>query len=192
MILVPITRKRLLMNKLITTEFYCRMRKHASSVNSRRELKRFLLAVFLLLWICLPAALCEVPEPLNREKVITLINGMRAELGILPLKFDQRLAVSSRAKVTEMVDENYFGHTNPEGESFSLHIRRVPYRYRYAGEILAKIMKPDEERLMAIWKGSPPHRRSILDPRYSDIGCASAVSEDGFYYLVACHLGKPK
>ncbi len=128
-------------------------------------------------------------EPLDNRYMIELINRYRYENGLLPLMENPHLKESSQMKVNEMVERRYFSHLNPEGDPFTVNIWKSQYHYKKVGEVLARVSKRDENRVLQVWLKSDSHRKALLDPIYSDINCSNRQARDNTFYVV-CHLGK--
>ena len=143
----------------------------------------------VLILILLPATVLYSNQPLDNRYIIELINRYRYENGLLPLTENPQLKESSRMKVDEMVERRYFSHLSPEGDSFTVNISKSRYHYRKVGEILAKVSKKDENRVLQVWLNSDSHRKALLDPLYQDINCSNRIARDNTFYVV-CHLGR--
>ncbi|OPY67222.1 MAG: Cysteine-rich secretory protein family protein [Syntrophorhabdaceae bacterium PtaU1.Bin034] len=125
---------------------------------------------------------------LNNSQIVKLINSYRKSQGLVPFKENAKLKRSSRIKTDDMVTNRYFGHDDLRGDPFYTNIRRVDYRYRNVGEVLARGCR-NEKSVLRVWLNSPPHRAAILDPVFRDIGCSNRLGHDHGFYVV-CHLGR--
>ena len=143
----------------------------------------------LLIAFFLTAGSLYSNQPLDNRYIIELINRYRYENGLLPLMENPHLKESSQMKVNEMVERGYFSHLNPEGDPFTVNIWKSQYHYKKVGEVLAKVSKRDENRVLQVWLKSDSHRKALLDPIYSDINCSNRQARDNTFYVV-CHLGK--
>jgi uncharacterized protein YkwD len=80
-----------------------------------------------------------------------------------------------------MVARHYFAHTSLGGATLVDRIRRtgyLPSRGQWsAGELLswASGEKATPRAIVDAWMASPGHRRTLLDPRFSDIGVGVAI-----------------
>ena len=160
--------------------------------NNGREYKAgraFLAAGVVLTLVLLTAGVLHSSQQLDNRYIIELINKYRYENGLLPLMENPQLKESSQMKVNEMVERRYFSHLSPEGDSFTANIWRSQYHYKKVGEILAKVSKRDENRVLQVWLNSESHRKALLDPVYRDINCSNRQARDNSFYVV-CHLGK--
>lgn len=105
------------------------------------------------------------------DKIIELTNQKRTANGLVPLKYNATLAVAAKAKAEHMLAHDYWAHTAPDGTEPWYFFTSVGYKYRYAGENLARdFSNPDSA--MEAWMASPSHKENILSGRYSEIGVA--------------------
>lgn len=68
-----------------------------------------------------------------------------------------------------MVQNNYFDHIDPQGNTTWHFFREAGYNYVYGAENLATGHYADS-RLMDAWMNSPTHALNILNPIYTDTG----------------------
>ncbi len=105
------------------------------------------------------------------KQVIKLTNDQRAELGLKPLVFNQNLSEAALAKGQDMFTDQYWSHVAPDGLDPWYFIKQAGYKYRLAGENLARDFS-NTESMVAAWMASPTHRANIVNPRYKEIGIA--------------------
>lgn len=105
----------------------------------------------------------------DEEKLMAaLVNKVRSQNGVAPLKANLQLAKVARIKAQDMIDNEYFSHNSPKyGSPFDM-LKRFGIEYVKAGENIAgnQSVRNAFNSLM----NSPGHRRNILDPSYTDIG----------------------
>lgn len=106
---------------------------------------------------------------ITTNTLMNLINQSRQENGLSPLVANNKLAQSAFLKAQNMLDQNYFAHTSPQGISPWYWLKQADYDYRYAGENLA-IDFIDAEGLHKALLDSPTHRANILSTKYEEIG----------------------
>ena len=151
-----------------------------------------------------------LPKPVNTSDVELAIyretNSQRAANGLRPLKFDEELSVVAREHSQDMAKNNFFSHTNLQGEDPSARATRHGYYTEKAlgggvfsigiAENIGKMPTGSVEGVGYVssdansiakaqvdsWMGSPGHRANILNPQYDTIGVG--VAYDGhLYYL---------
>ena len=108
---------------------------------------------------------------INAISVIGLVNKTRIENGLEPLARNEKLEAAAGDKAQDMIDNNYFAHTSPQGLTPWYWIEKSGYDYKYAGENLAMNFITAEDQQKA-WMASATHKRNILDSHYQEIGVA--------------------
>ena len=136
----------------------------------------FLIAIILLL-------LLRPAPAVAAQELVRQINAYRAANKLPYLRENSSLNASAMLKACDMRDNDYFSHADLRGaNSWHLFIENG-YRYRYAGENLAKNYS-DDAIIAAAFMASPMHRAIMLKPAYRDIG----VGKCGVY--TAVHFGR--
>ena len=126
------------------------------------------------------------------------INSYRVEQGLQALKSDDRLAQLARAHSQDMAANDYYKHTNLNGEDPSARASKAGYNchnplsigiaenihllyghtssIRWGNSVTYQWLTQDEvaNRFVADWINSPGHRRNILDRRYNLTGIGVA------------------
>ncbi len=105
------------------------------------------------------------------EQLLTATNSKRAEAGLAPLTLDQRLSRAAALKAKDMFAKNYWAHNSTDGKTPWEFVTTAGYRYRIAGENLAKNFSVSSAVVDA-WMASPTHRDNIMRGDYKDIGLA--------------------
>ncbi len=124
--------------------------------------------------------------------IISLTNGTRESLSLSDLTPNDKLSISAQMKAEDMLENQYFAHTSPDGVSPWSWFGQVGYKYRYAGENLA-VYFTEAEDVHAGWLASPTHRANIVDTRYAEIGIGVAQGTYKGYpaVFVVQHFGYP-
>jgi uncharacterized protein YkwD len=108
-----------------------------------------------------------------------------------PLALNATLGRVALAYAQQMATWDYMDHVGHDGSSPAARITHSGYRWREVGENLASgIMTPEE--VVAGWLHSPEHCANLMDPLFSQMGVAFAVSphtEVGVYW--AMEFGTP-
>ena len=107
----------------------------------------------------------------NAKKLIDMTNDYRESIGLSELKPNARLTQAATNKAYDLLINQYFSHTSPEGKRFSSWIKDVGYKYFYVGENLA-IDFNNNENLFQAWLNSPSHKENIIKSQYQEIGVA--------------------
>jgi hypothetical protein len=135
-----------------------------------------LIAVFLIgLQLLLGAVSRTFPRVLGYaaniapSEVIRLTNEKRAQNSLNPLTENSILDSAALAKGNDMLAKGYWAHFAPDGTSPWTFFVNFGYRYKYAGENLARDFSSAPSAIEA-WMNSPTHRENILNPNYKEIG----------------------
>lgn len=108
---------------------------------------------------------------ISPAEVIRLTNVKRAEAGLSPVSENLLLTQAARAKGEHMLANDYWAHVAPDGTEPWSFFNNVGYKYRYAGENLARDFA-DPNSAVEAWMASPSHRDNMLSTKYKDIGVA--------------------
>ena len=105
------------------------------------------------------------------DEVIRLTNVKRQEAGVQDLQYSAALSQAARAKGEHMLTNNYWSHIAPDGTEPWKFFLDSGYRYRYAGENLARDFS-DSSSAISAWMASPSHKDNMLSGKYKEIGVA--------------------
>lgn len=136
----------------------------------------FLIAVFLVVFQAVLAfthrALPRVlgyAANISPGEVISLTNAQRAANGLSALSENSKLDSAALAKGNDMLAKGYWAHFAPDGTSPWSFFLSFGYKYRYAGENLARDFSNANDAVNA-WMASPTHRENILNANYKEVG----------------------
>ena len=111
--------------------------------------------------------------------VLTQLNRIRAEHGLVPLAESPALDAAALQHTREMVALGYFAHSSSNGAPFWQRIRAY-YPQANDGVLVGRREPLLDVRAgdarpqgMRAWMASPDHRANILDPSWRQIGIAS-------------------
>jgi uncharacterized protein YkwD len=156
------------------------------------------------LWIVLAvpfAPRVAESEETAGQKILALVNSARAASrncggryfkAASPLRWNNTLARASRLHAEDMARFSYFSHEGKDGSGPAQRVERAGYRYRTTGENIAAGPMTSED-VVADWLKSPPHCANVMNPAYTEMGVAfavSAASEMGVYW--AQEFGMPR
>lgn len=121
------------------------------------------------------------------------INAERAAAGLAPYVLDPGLTHIARIRSQQMIDQGYFGHTDPYGYSMYWELlKHFGYSYAWAGENLAMNTYPIAEapgRALISLMNSPSHRANILASDFTRIGIGEVTDANGGHYFTMIFLG---
>jgi uncharacterized protein YkwD len=120
-------------------------------------------------------------EPLD-SGVVQQVNAIRRHHGLVAVKVNERLAEAASSHSDEMAFDGYFDHASADGTAFWKRIGRWygsdGYTYWSVGEnLLWSSPEADAARALRLWMASKPHRITILNPAWREVG-VSAVHLD--------------
>ncbi|EKD94570.1 MAG: hypothetical protein ACD_26C00034G0105 [uncultured bacterium] len=103
------------------------------------------------------------------QEVVNLTNQKRTEAGLSALSLNEKLSAAAYTKGRDMIDRDYWAHVAPDGTQPWKFFTNFGYKYRYAGENLARDFSNASDAVNA-WMNSPTHRENILNTKYKEIG----------------------
>ena len=138
-----------------------------------------------------------LPDPVDEEirdleqRVYVLINQERVTAGLTELFLDNAMRLVARAHSQDMVDNMFFSHTNPAGETARDRLRNAGIPWVYAGENIAYTHGYADPAAAAVsgWMSSVAHRNNLLFARYTHTGIGIARDEKGAYYFTQNFIG---
>lgn len=108
---------------------------------------------------------------ISTDEVIRLTNLKRTETGLAPVTYNSTLSQAALAKGQHMLEHDYWAHVAPDGTEPWYFFTNAGYKYRYAGENLARDFSSPQAAVDA-WMASTSHRDNMLSPKYTEIGIA--------------------
>ncbi|MFC7517964.1 CAP domain-containing protein [Herbaspirillum sp. GCM10030257] len=135
------------------------------------------------------------------RKVLDLVNAVRSKPRVCgdkrypaarPLAWNDTLAKAALMHSSDMAKQNYFQHQDKEGVTAAERSRRAGYRWQRIGENIAAGQGSPQEAMKG-WLASPGHCANIMDPDFSEMGAAFAISQTsdaGIYWTQV--FGKPR
>jgi uncharacterized protein YkwD len=111
----------------------------------------------------------DTPDPLLRDAVLCLVNRERARFHLPAFHQVRRLTASAQSYTTEMVRDDFFSHTAPNGSTPETRIAATGFRWSWAGENIASGF-PTPLSVVTGWMHSQGHCYNLLAPVFADIG----------------------
>jgi len=128
------------------------------------------------------------------EQALALINAVRAAgtrcgerrfAPAPPLTLSFTLAAVAQGHALDMARYDYFEHEDRSGQSPAARVRAAGYSERLVGENIAYGPRSVAEVVQG-WLDSPGHCENIMDPRFAQMGFASAPGQRvrrGLYWV---------
>jgi uncharacterized protein YkwD len=104
-----------------------------------------------------------------RGAVVCLVNQERARFHLPAIHQARRLTSSAQRYTTEMVRQDFFSHTAPNGSTPGTRIAASGFRWSWIGENIASGY-PTTEAVVTSWMHSQGHCYNLLAPVFRDIG----------------------
>lgn len=115
----------------------------------------------------------------ERSATLCLLNRERRKHHEHALRFNHSLAVAGLRHARDMVQNKYFAHTTPSGQTFVDRILATNYipavSHWTVGENLGWGPASTPRQIVRAWMQSPEHRHNILTPGFRQIGIAIVV-----------------
>lgn len=111
-----------------------------------------------------------------------------------PLQWNAQLASAAEQHARAMVEQRFFDHVDPDGNTVGSRVSRTGYRWRQVGENLAAGHDSIEEAVRG-WLLSNGHCEVMIDGTYTEFGLARVRSQDpldtyGVYWALV--VAKPR
>ena len=103
------------------------------------------------------------------EVFVSLMNEHRASVGCPALRWNGDVAAVALAHSQDMVDRDFFAHTNPDGDTPADRLRAAGIDYRRMAENIAMGFQSGTSVLEA-WLGSQGHRTNIENCQLEEHG----------------------
>jgi uncharacterized protein YkwD len=133
------------------------------------------------------------------EQIYAGINQARADHQLAPLTEDANLMSIAQTRSNDMIERDYFSHTDPQTGQvlFQVLLNQQHYTYLFAGENIAEIRNQGAfvpagltvyarysaddlaSQFVTGWLNSPDHYANIVNPHFRRTGIAVGVSMDG-------------
>lgn len=113
---------------------------------------------------------------ISSNNIIALTNSSRKVYGLSELKENKKLTLAAQAKAEDMLQNQYFAHTSPDGKTPWSFVEGAGYAYLSAGENLA-VNFTESEDVESAWMNSPSHKANILNSEFEEIGIGIALGE---------------
>ncbi|MBQ2802820.1 MAG: hypothetical protein IJF07_02860, partial [Lachnospiraceae bacterium] len=114
------------------------------------------------------------------NEVLTLVNELRAEVGVAPLTLDTSLCQAANARVAEMSQAGELSHTRPDGSSCFTIFNDYGINYSTAGENIAAGQSTPQE-VVSSWRNSEGHYSNMINASFTKLGIGFTNLGNGDY-----------
>lgn len=122
----------------------------------------------------------------HAQQARQMINGMRAEQGLGPVKPSDRLEKAAMAHAMDMSRNKFFAHKGSDGSSLLQRVRRTGYGPCVVAENIAQGQSSLTE-VMTSWAASAGHRKNLLNRKITEYGLVKAPGD--YWVLVLGRAG---
>lgn len=128
--------------------------------------------------LLLPLVACQTTHPTGEtarrtSAAASLVATLRTRNGLSVLSPDRGLETAALRQAVFMAKSGHMVHRTGWGRDFASRMEKVDTGGTAAENIARGRFDLDE--VLAVWMDSPPHRRNILDSRFSRFGLAYAT-----------------
>ncbi|KEH99128.1 CAP domain-containing protein [Clostridium massiliodielmoense] len=129
------------------------------------------------------------------ERMVQLVNELRASTGVTPLKSIDVLNNLAEKRSEYMATTGEFSHNDKNGNFiFKDDLNRANYRWNSVGENIAQNYYSEDpnklaEALFDQWKNSPGHYANMIKQDFNQIGFGIGISNDGKVYATQGFVG---
>jgi len=122
--------------------------------------------------------------PAPEEQLADLINAERSRRGLSELRASPVLMQVAEAHSQDMVNRNFFDHTNPDGQDPGDRLDEAGYAWSSWGETIGGGYTTPQAMFTG-WMNSPGHQDIILEPGFTEIGIGHVTGGHYGYYWTA-------
>jgi uncharacterized protein YkwD len=132
-------------------------------------------AALAALLLVIPASAQAGSASMDRveRSIVRKLNKIRASNGLPRFRTNRALARGADFHCNDMLRANFFAHNSSNGQGMGERVESFRHS-NWVGETLAYVptsgARGQAARIVQMWMDSPPHRASLLDPKFTRIG----------------------
>lgn len=111
----------------------------------------------------------NIRYPIYASQVLMLVNGVRQQNGLAPVKLDPLLCQACLGHSRDMIKYKFFSHRSPAAGKTNFWQRASIFGTHARSENIAK-GQPTPQLVMNAWMKSSGHRTNIMDPSVKRMG----------------------
>jgi uncharacterized protein YkwD len=110
-----------------------------------------------------------------------------------PLKWNEKLAAVARTHSRKMIEQQFFSHVDPDGNTPAGRINKAGILWRAYGENIAMVdtIGAAQAAFMSEPRFQKNHRANILNTMYTEVGIGIAQGPDGSLYITQDFVAIP-
>ena len=118
----------------------------------------------------------------DKQTILNLTNGYRADAGAAALKLDNTLSILATIRCMEMAYSNTFSHTRPNGKAwYTIWDEYGLAKGSVIGENLGKGYTT-ASGVSAGWKNSPSHYKNLVNTKFTKVGIGKYTYQGTTYW----------
>lgn len=134
---------------------------------------------FLFLLFIFQNSYGQTPQE-EAQEMLNLVNGIRADRGIMPLVLNANLNTAAYDHSDDMAHNNYFSHTGLDGSNFSQRVGDAGYSGSPRGENIAA-GNSSVSATFNQWVNSSGHLNNMLNANANEMGVGHASYSGSTY-----------
>lgn len=142
--------------------------------------------VLTALWALFSGCGVTSHDPDQLELVaFTMVNNYRMDNGVAELKWAEDMADVARRHGQDMVNRDFFDHTNPDGVDVAGRLGLLGIEWIALGENIARTTENTEEPAKAalnVWKESSGHEANMVNATFEESGVGCAIGDNYIYF----------
>jgi uncharacterized protein YkwD len=107
--------------------------------------------------------------------------------GLAPLQLDPVLTELAQGHAQDMIDNNYYSHTNLQGATYRDRLESRGIVLTWVGENFTSTSCTEDQASECATRwlmNDPPHQKNILNVNYHKVGIGVARSASGMFMIV--------
>ncbi|HEY9905459.1 MAG TPA: CAP domain-containing protein [Candidatus Sericytochromatia bacterium] len=113
-------------------------------------------------------------------RLLALINSERQKVGVAPLSLNSNLTQAALSQSKDMAMNNFFSHSGSNGSQVGDRVSATGYSWSAVAENIAAGQSTPFQVFQS-WLNSPPHKQTMLNPQYTEVGFGSAYKAQSTY-----------
>lgn len=127
-----------------------------------------------------PAFPSTPPKPLNMDIALSDFNAYRADMGLAPVSYSEKLNTASHLHAEDMAKAGDASHIGTDGSAHGDRVQRQAYYFSIVAENVASGQK-SWEKVFKAWQESPSHNENLLRSDVTEFGLALVYDPDSAY-----------
>ncbi len=149
---------------------------------------RRVLRLLILIGVMLIATQSVSAQDDQAASLLTRINTLRVQSGLLPLAVSSQLTTAAQRLANDMAKTGTVDHSASDGSTMDSRIKAAGFGYWRTfgiwGEDIYGGQTATLDDAWSFWTGSPVHRANLLSTKFREIGLAVNTSDKGTFFAI--------